>query len=130
MKLTSLQCARIALSVIYIWFGALKVMGLSPANPLVAGLLERTMPFISFDVFIVWFGIFEVIIGVLFLIPKMDRITLWLFAGHMVTTIMPLCLLPAVAWSKMWVPTLEGQYMIKNIALIALAVRVYEGRVR
>lgn len=130
MKLTSLQCARIALSVIYVWFGALKVVGLSPANPLVVGLLERTMPFMSFDLLIIWFGIFEVIIGLLFLIPKFDRITLWLFAAHMVTTIMPLYLLPAFAWSNFFVPTLEGQYMIKNIALIALAVRIYEGRVR
>ncbi len=130
MKSVSMQFARIALSVIYVWFGLLKVMGESPANPLVASLLERTMPFVSFETFIVWFGLFEVMIGVLFLIPKADRITLSLFVFHMVTTAMPLFLLPAIIWNKLFIPTLEGQYIIKNIALIALAATIYEKRVR
>lgn len=130
MKSVSMQYARIALSVIYVWFGALKVVGESPANPLVASLLERTMPFVSFEVFIIWFGLFEVIIGLLFLLPKADRISLPLFIVHMITTTMPLFLLPAIIWSKFLVPTLEGQYIIKNIALIALAATMYGKRVR
>lgn len=130
MKLTSIQFARFALAVIYIWFGVLKVVRLSPANPLVASLLERTMSFVAFDTFIIWFGLFEVTIGVLFLLPKMDKLTLLLFVLHIFSTTMPLFLLPTMAWSAFLVPTLEGQYIIKNIALIALAVHIYGGRVR
>ncbi len=130
MKDRFLLTARMALAIIYIWFGALKVIGESPANPLVANLLEHTLPFISFSTFIIWFGVLEVAIGVLFLIQKFDRITLPIFAAHMITTLLPLALLPSVAWNGFLIPTLEGQYMIKNVALIALAVGIYGRRIR
>ena len=42
---------------------------------------------------------------------------------HMVTTMMPLVLLPKVAWVT-FVPTLEGKYTIKNLAIIAVAISI------
>ena len=114
--------ARLALFIIYGWFGFLKVIDASPANPLVAGLLEKTLPFISFAHFIVIFGLFEVLIGLLFLFNRTRKIALTLFALHMIAVLMPLALLPAVSWQSFLIPTLEGQYMIKNIALIALVL--------
>lgn len=121
--------SRIALFVIYVWFGALKVLGTSPANPLVSRLLEHTMPFMSFGTFIIFFGLFEVLIGTLFLVHKFDRITIPLFGIHMVTTFMPLILLPVITWQSVFVPTLEGQYIIKNIALIAIVLNIKKQRV-
>lgn len=123
-KTMSFPVARFAIFVVYGWFGILKVIGLSPANPLVADLLQTTMPFMSFDTFIVLFGIFEVLIGVFFLFPKLDRVSILLFAFHMVTTFMVLVLLPTVSWDAPFVPTLEGQYVIKNIALIGLVIAI------
>src|SRR3989338_9115656 len=123
-KTASFPIARIAIFVVYFWFGILKVVGLSPANPLVASLLETTMPFITFDVFIILFGLFEVIIVILFLSSKLDRLSIVLFAVHMVTTFMVLIMLPEVSWDGAFVPTLEGQYVIKNIALIALVISI------
>lgn len=123
-KTMSFPAARFAIFVVYGWFGILKVIGLSPANPLVADLLQTTMPFMSFDSFIVLFGIFEVLIGILFIFPKFDRISILLFALHMVMTGMVLVLLPTVSWSAHFVPTLEGQYVIKNIALIGLVISI------
>jgi uncharacterized membrane protein YkgB len=114
--------ARIALFVIFFWFGLLKIIDVSPANPLVSALLERTLPFMSFGTFIVLFSIYEMVIGICFLVPKWNKVGAVLFFLHMITTVMPLVLLPSVAWQGMWVPTLEGQYIIKNIALIALVV--------
>jgi uncharacterized membrane protein YkgB len=38
---------------------------------------------------------------------------------------MPLFLLPEITWGKMFVPTLEGQYIIKNVIIIALAAMVF-----
>lgn len=116
--------ARFSLFLVYFWFGALKVFGESPANPLVDGLLQKTLPFISFNQFIFLFGLFEMLIGLLFLIPKIDKITIVLFGLHMVTTIMPLFLMVPTTWSGFLVPTLEGQYIIKNAVLIALVVFV------
>lgn len=118
------RMSRIAIFIVYFWFGILKVLGFSPANPLVDTLLQKTMPFMTFDLFIVLFGIFEVIIGILFLFPKLDRLSIPLFVFHMITTGMVLVLLPAAAWSAPFVPTLEGQYVIKNIALIALVINI------
>jgi uncharacterized membrane protein YkgB len=116
--------ARYALAIIFIWFGGLKVLQLSPASPLVASLLEATLPFISFKTFIIAFGWFEVAVGIAFLMPKAERLAICLLFGHMITTVLPLILLPNIAWSGFAVPTLEGQYMIKNIALIALAIGI------
>lgn len=120
-KSIDIPFARISLSIVFFWFGILKVIDLSPANPLVAELLEKTLPFITFGQFIVLFGLFECFLGILFLFPKSVRVAMPLLGIHMITTIMPLFLLPAVTWHSFMVPTLEGQYIIKNIVLIALA---------
>ncbi len=116
--------ARWAIFIVYAWFGALKVVGESPANPLVAALQQRTLPFIPFETFIVLFGIYEVVIGATFLKRGWERLAIVLMAAHMVTTLMPLVLVPAATWSGFLVPTLEGQYIIKNVALIALAIGI------
>ena len=116
--------ARVAIFVVYFWFGSLKILGMSPATPLVQALFARTVTFISFDAFYLSFAAFEVIIGILFLIPRTERIAMPLLALHLVTTIMPLVFLPEITWQAFLVPTLEGQYIIKNILIAASAVVV------
>ncbi|MEK7559523.1 MAG: hypothetical protein AAB521_04415 [Patescibacteria group bacterium] len=114
--------ARISIFIVYFWFGTLKLFGLSPASPLVENLLTQTLPFIRFNDFILLLGVFEILIGVGFLFPKLTRVmTIALFA-HMITTALPLILLPQITWSGFLVPTLEGQYILKNVLIIALAV--------
>ena len=103
---------------------SLKVVGESPANPLVEKLLQNTLPFITFNQFIVLFGMFEVIIGLSFLIPKFERLAIFLLGIHMVTTFLPLVMLPEVTWQSLFIPTLEGQYIIKNLAIIGLAMGI------
>ncbi len=114
--------ARFALFVVFFWFGILKVIGLSPASGLVQALFEQTISFISFGNFIILFGLFECLIGILFIIPGLERIVLPLLFFHMITTFMPLFILPSVTWSHFMVPTLEGQYIIKNLVIIATAI--------
>lgn len=116
--------ARIGLFVVFFWFGALKVVGLSPASGLVQQLFAETIPFISFDAFLIGFGVFECIIGVLFLIKGFERVVMPLLLVHMVTTFLPLFYLPQETWSGFLVPTLEGQYIIKNLVIIALAIGI------
>lgn len=113
--------SRASLFIVYFWFGALKLFDASPANPLVASLLERTLPFVSFEQFIVALGMFEMVIGLTFLIPGLERLAVLLLVPHMITTFMPLVLLPAVTWQGLLSPTLEGQYIIKNLLIISLA---------
>jgi uncharacterized membrane protein YkgB len=120
----AMPAARIALFIIFFWFGLLKVIGASPAGPLVSNLLEQTIPFISPATFIFLFGFFEMLIGILFLIPKMERLAILLLGVHMITTFVPLVFLRETSWQRFLVPTLEGQYIIKNVALIALAIGI------
>jgi uncharacterized membrane protein YkgB len=116
--------ARIAFFIIFFWFGALKVVGLSPAHSLVQGLFEKTISFMNFGDFMVLFGLFECLIGILFLFPRLGRVVMPLLLIHMGMTFMPLILVPGMTWSSSFVPTLEGQYIIKNLALIGCALGI------
>ncbi len=119
-----LPLARIAIFIVYFWFGALKLFGFSPANPLVDALLQQTLPFMSFNVFIVILGLYEVLIAIIFLIPGLERIALPILIPHLFVTTAPLFLLREITWQAPLVPTLEGQYIIKNILIVATAVGI------
>ncbi len=116
--------ARIALFIVFFWFGILKLIGASPAESLVQQLFTQTIPFVPFAVFYACFAIYECVIGILFLFPRATRLVILLLAVHMITTFLPLILLPQVTWSGFLVPTLEGQYIIKNFVIIALAMGI------
>lgn len=122
LKRIGFPIARLAIFIVFFWFGFLKVLGLSPANPLVSNLLEKTLSFISFDTFIILFGIYEMLIALSFLISGWERIAVFFLVPHMLATFLPLLFLPSMVWSGFLVPTLEGQYIIKNLLIIALAI--------
>lgn len=120
----SILLSRLALFVIYFWFGLLKVLEMSPASGMVEKLLGMTMPFIPFATFIILFGLFEMLIGILFLIPKWEKFAISLFVIHILTTALPLFFIGEI-WTSLFIPTLEGQYIVKNLALIACAACIY-----
>jgi len=116
--------ARFAIFVVYFWFGALKLFGESPAKPLVESLFDQTISFISFEVFFVGFALFEILIAILFIFRGFERTAIFLLALHIAITALPLIFLPEMTWQKFLVPTLEGQYIIKNILIVASAAVV------
>ena len=120
----SVPIARFSIFLVFFWFGILKVLGFSPASGLVKELLANTIPFMAPDTFVVLFGGFEVVIGILFLIPGLERLVIPLLLAHMATTVMPLFVLPSITWTHPLVPTLEGQYIIKNLVIIATAIGI------
>lgn len=124
VRKVSIPASRFGLFVIFFWFGMLKVIGLSPASGLVQQLFEQTIPWMPFPTFLILFGLFEMIIGMLFMIEGLERVVIPLLVIHMITTLGPLFLLPTVTWQRFLVPTLEGQYIIKNIALVACALGI------
>ena len=116
---------RIALGVVFLWFGALKLIpDASPAQDLAGRTIERLtgglVPAVTaVPVLAVW----EVAIGVGLLIGRGMRVTLLLLFVQMLGTITPLVLFPAETFSQFpWAPTLEGQYIIKNIVLVSAAI--------
>ncbi len=124
LRKVSMPLARVALFVVFFWFGILKIIGTSPANPMVQDLMHATLPFMTWDFFIVIFSIYEMIIGISFLIPRLERFAIALLMPHMVMTMLPLIFLRAMTWQGFLTPTLEGQYIIKNLVIIALAVGI------
>lgn len=124
LRRISVPVARISLFVVFFWFGILKAIGLSPAGPLVHALYEQTIPFIPFATFYFSFALFECLIGILFLIKGLERVVLPLLFLHMTTTVLPLFFLPTESWQSFLVPTLAGQYIIKNLCLVAAAIGI------
>ena len=120
------EISRFSLFVIFFWFGLLKLLMISPAGPLVIDLLNVTfLNFIDPDVFMQGFGLLEMLIGVMILVPKLERVTFLVLLLHMVTTVMPLFLIPHVVWDGFLLPNLIGQYIIKNLALVSLGLVLF-----
>ncbi|TXD52132.1 MULTISPECIES: DoxX family membrane protein [unclassified Polaribacter] len=123
MRSTSLPAIRLSFGVIFIWFGILKPLGLSAAE----GLLKATviwLPFGSADTWLIVIGLWEVVIGIFFFFEKTTRIAIILLFLQMLGTFMPLVLLTEVTFqaNNFLLPTLEGQYIIKNLMIISAAL--------
>lgn len=121
----SLISARLALSLVFIWFGALKFWFVSPADDLVRELLAVSMPFIPFGPFLIFLATYEVLIGILFFIPRLERWAVGLLLPQMFATFGPMVLLPQLTWAGWLQPTLIGQYIIKNVIIVALALLLF-----
>jgi uncharacterized membrane protein YphA (DoxX/SURF4 family) len=117
----SMPALRISLGIIFIWYGALKIFGDSPAND----LITKTIYWFNPDIFIPILGIWEMAIGFCLLITSFIRAGLFLLALQMPGTFLPLILLPEICFQS--IPfnlTLEGQYIVKNLVLIGAAMAV------
>lgn len=112
----SIPFLRISLGVVFFWFGVLKLFpGLSAAEELV----RNTIFFVDPDLFIPVLAIWEMAIGLGLIFGKFMRLTLLLLFLQMPGTILPLFILPDVTWQHIpYAPTVEGQYIIKNLVLI------------
>lgn len=115
----SILILRISLAIVYIWFGALKIFGMSPAGELV----EETVYWFNPEIFIPILGICEVIIGLGLLIKRFIPITIVLLLLHMTVTFFPVFILQTACFESFpYRPTLVGQYIIKNLVLISGAL--------
>ncbi|TDQ18844.1 hypothetical protein DFQ04_0654 [Algoriphagus boseongensis] len=118
-----LLLGRISLFVIFFWFGLLKVLGISPAEPLVHNLFDQLLSgWIPFSTFNKLFGLAECGIGIIWLIPNLTKMATIILLVHMTATFLPVFFLPNDTWQDWFTPTLVGQYIIKNLALISLGL--------
>jgi uncharacterized membrane protein YkgB len=118
---------RIALGIVFLWFGALKLFpGMSPAEDLAARTIETLSGgAISASTSLPVLAIWESLIGLGLLTGRALRATLLLLALQMLGTLTPLFLFPDETFTRIpFAPTLEGQYIIKNVVLIAAAMVV------
>ena len=118
---------RLGLGLVFLWFGVLKFFpGLSPAEDLATRTIERlTLGAVTRDVALPLLAAWETLIGLGLLTGRFLRATLLLLALQMAGTVTPLVLFPTEAFMRFpFAPTLEGQYIIKNIVLIGAAMVV------
>ncbi len=121
MILRSNLFLRLSMGIVFVWFGALKFAGISPANELVT----RTVYWFSPNVFIPILGWWEVIIGLCMIVKPLNRLAIFLLFLQMPGTMLPLFLLPDVCFTQ--IPfglTIEGQYIVKNLVLISAAIAI------
>jgi uncharacterized membrane protein YphA (DoxX/SURF4 family) len=118
---------RIGLGIVFLWFGVLKFFpGLSPAEDLAARTIESlTFGVVTPSVSLPVLATLESLIGLGLITGRYLRATLLLLIVQMAGTITPLVLFPVETWTRFpYAPTLEGQYIIKNIVLVAAAIVV------
>ena len=127
MARNGVRLLRISLGIVFFWFGVLKFFpGLSPATELATRTMEaltfgRIPSHVAINVLAAW----ETLIGVGLLTGIAMRATLALLFVQMIGTIMPIFLFPELVFLRMpYAPTLEGQYIIKNLVLISAAITI------
>jgi uncharacterized membrane protein YkgB len=119
MKKWSLPIMQTAIGIVFVWFGALKVIGVSPAGELVA----KTVYFLPPEVFVPILGVWELLIGLLFLYRPLMRLGILLLFLQLPGTFLPILLLPDVVFTTFpYGLTVEGQYIIKNLVIIGAAL--------
>src|SRR3990170_4190752 len=125
MSVHGITLTRIALGVVFLWFGAIKfVPGWSPAADLAARTIERiTLGIVPPEVGLPLLAAWESLIGIGLLLGRFLRATLLLLFVQMPGTMLPLLLFPAETFTTFpFSPTMEGQYIIKNVVLVAAAI--------
>jgi uncharacterized membrane protein YkgB len=81
--------------------------------------------YIPINVFITLLGMIEVAVGIFWLFPKLTKLAFLCFIAHMSTTFLPLVCLPGDTWQHAFLLTLTGQYIVKNVVLIASATTIW-----
>ena len=132
MNRNGLFLLRISIGIIFIWFGVLKFFpGISAAQ----NLAIRTIELLTFGVvpqviIINGLAAWEVLIGVGLVSGKFMKATLLLLFLQMIGTFTPIFLFPSEVFNHIpYAPTLEGQYIIKNIVIISAAMVLW-GRLK
>lgn len=112
---------RFSLAIVYIWFGALKIFGMSPAEELVA----VTIYWIPAKFFVPFLGYWEVAMGIGLLIKRLIPFTIMIILFHLAGTLLPFVIVPNLCFiSFPFVPSLVGQYIIKNAVLVSAALTI------
>ena len=119
------QLLRISLGVVFFWFGVLKFFpGLSPATELATRTIDvltfgQVPQGVAINVLAAW----ETAIGLGLIFGVAMRATLFLLFVQMLGTITPVFLFPELVFTRVpYAPTLEGQYIIKNVVLVSAGI--------
>jgi len=118
----SVPLLRLSLGIVFLWFGGLKVFGVTPVSDLVAATVYWVDP----DWFVVSLGVVEMVVGAGLILRRAMRIILAVFLAQMAGTFLVLILLPDIAFQdgnplKL---TVEGEFVVKNLVLLSAGLVV------
>ncbi len=122
MEKYSITLLRLALGIVFIWFGALKILGISPVQELV----EKTVYFFPPEFFVPSLGLWELAIGIGLLLRLFLRGILFLFFLQMLGTSFVLVFHPEFTFQNgnPLLLTQTGEFVIKNLVLLAAGIVV------
>lgn len=116
---------RIALAIVFGWFGILKLLGLSPVATLIVPLFERLAPFLAPSAVMI-LGAAELILAFWLLLPKFTKWTVLVMILHLMGTFLTLVFAADLTWNSFLVPSFAGEFVIKNVVLIALGLNILQ----
>ncbi len=118
----SIPLLRISLGVVFVWFGALKVLDITPVTELVA----ETVYWVDPDWFVPLLGWVEISVGLGLVTRRGLRLVLPLFLAQMAGTFLVLIVQPDVAFQEgnVFKLTTEGEFVIKNLVLLSAGLVV------
>ncbi len=118
-KRAHIQALRFSMGFVFVWFGLLKCLDISPAHELVLNALPGS----DTHLWVRMIGVWEVLIGSFLFSKKTLNLGLILFFLHVPGTFLPLFVSSQCCFiSFPFNLTLQGQYIIKNLVLIAAAM--------
>ena len=122
MRRVGVPALRISVGVVFIWFGSLKVLDVSPVSDLVA----NTVYWLDASWVVPALGVTEVLVGLCLVTGRFLRLALLWFAIQLVGTFMVFLVLPQVAFneSNPLLLTVEGEFVAKNLVLLAAGMVV------
>jgi len=124
MKINSFFLIKHSLIIVYIWFGALKILGVSP----VQNLVQWTYPSFPEPMFMIILGVWELAVGLLLLYGKTLRLGLILMWLQMGGIFFGVILSPSYYFQHMniFLLSANGEFVVKNFILLAGSYYLWE----
>ena len=114
-----LLLSRVSLATVFFWFGVLKVANLSP----VSSLLRVSIPFLAERPYLQILGVVEIVIGAGLLVDRLTTQASVLMILHLIGTFSLFVIAPRLVFAPTFpVLTIEGEFVLKNVVLIASAL--------
>ena len=120
-----LNILRVSLGLVFIWFGMLKFFPGISAAEVIAGKTIYTLTFgiVKPPVSLPFLAIWECTVGLGLITKRWMNLTLLLLYFQMIGTFLPLVFFPHETFTtSVFIPTLLGQYIVKNIVLLSAGV--------
>ncbi len=113
----TLPAMRLLLGVLFVWFGGLKVVGVSPVEDMVAGTLPMADP----ELIVATLGAVEVVLGAALVVGVGTRLVLPVLAAHLCGTFLTFVMLPELMFrdGNPLLLTESGEFVTKNLVLVA-----------